>query len=223
MWKTFLLVFAAAGIGSHELGAQTLASKPATEITQTIAKELLVLTQTLPSYAVTKMPATKALEHLWVKAIGRKPESISFRWTSQSTPERLIDLELKDIPVIEAIGYIADLASARWRIRGIDGVAQEFELEAIEVADDTDQWVAVALVALNEKGAQNLGLNAGMDSEAILGRLRAYGVRIDPERHAAASFNPLSGQLAAIVSIHDVEFVKALCRLANAGLLVPRS
>jgi len=222
MRKTFLLIFVAVGIGSHELEAQSLVSKTAVEVTQTITKDLSVLTQTLPSYAVTKMPATKALEHLWVKAIGRKPESISFRWISQSTPERLIDLELKDIPVIEVIGYIADLAGARWRIRGIDGVAQAFELEAIEVADDTDQWVAVALVELNEKGIQNLGLKAGMDSAAILGRLQAYGVRIDQERNAAASFNPLSGQLAAIVSIRDVEFLKNLGRLANAELLVPK-
>ncbi|MFN9953683.1 MAG: hypothetical protein ACK55I_11330 [bacterium] len=90
------------------------------------------------------------------------------------------------------------------------------------MADDTDQWVAVALVELNEKGIQNLGLKAGMESAAILGRLRAYGVRIDQERNAAASFNPLSGQLAAIVSIRDVEFLKNLGRLANAELLVTK-
>ena len=222
MMKALCFFFAGVCLPLQVVAGEPLAPKAETEITRVIAKELEVLTQTIPSYAVTQMPATKALEHLWVKTLGRKPETISFKWLSERVPERLIDLELHDVPALQVISYIADIAGARWRIRGIDGVAQVFELEAIEVADDTDSWVAVVLIELNDKGTQNLGLKAGMDSSAVLKRLQAYGVQVDQEKNSTASFNAVTGMLAALVSIRDVEFVKSLCRLANAGLLVPQ-
>lgn len=222
MIKVFCFLLAGLCLPLHLLLGQSLLQKTEEEVARTITEELNVLTQTIPSYAVTQMPATKALEHLWVKTLGRKPQAISFEWLSERVPERLIDLELHDVPALQVISYIADIAGARWRIRGIDGVAQFFELEAIEVADDTDSWGAVALIELNDKGTQNLGLKAGMDSSAVLKRLQAYGVQVDLERNSVASFNAVTGRLAALVSIRDVEFVKSLCRLANAGLLAPQ-
>jgi len=195
-------------------------SKQNEEISQALADELHVLTQKIPSFTVSKMSATQALEQLWIKSTGKKSQSLSFAWVPyHNAPEPTIDLNLKDASAMQIISYIAELSSSTWDIRGRDGVSMTFELLQIGVADHTE--VAVAMATFTEDGGKLLGFTANMKSWDVLNRLESYGIKFDTYRNPAATFNASNGKLVVIVPKDDVAYVQAIARLANRGQLTP--
>jgi len=193
------------------------------EIKRALHEDLRVLTQTIPSYLVTQMPATKALEQLWIKACGHKPHSIDFVWrTRNNLPERNIDLELHDVPVLQVISYICELSGSHWRIRGIESVSMQFELTAIDENDCSDNWVAVGIADITDKAAKKLGLTHAMSSDVIIERLKRYGVKFYENRFPSASYDANTGKIAAIMPKDEVMYLQALARMADLGLIIEK-
>lgn len=213
LWSLLILLYPLAQASGSE-------SRLDKEISQAQADDLHVLTQKIPGYTVSKMPATQALEQLWIKSTGKKAQSINFAWIPYcNDPEPTIDLNLKDVSVMQIISYIAELSCSTWEIRGRDGVGLTFELLQIGVADHAE--VAVAVATFTDDGAKLLELTAGMKSRDILKCLESYGIKFEMIRNPAATFNASNGTLVVIVPKADVAYIQSISRLANRGQLTP--
>lgn len=194
------------------------------KIQKTQQSDLLVFTQQLKTYKVEKLPATKALDQIWIQATGKPPQMISPYWYSpKKDPEPLISLDLKDVPTMEIIRYISELASSRVNIRGYHGDGLLLQLEQLIENDDTAGMAYFSMTSISVEGAKRLGLKPGMSSPDILKRLRYFGINFDDTRHPAAVYNAHEGKIAAILppGLYGGYYLSALAKLADRGQLLP--
>lgn len=193
------------------------------EISRLLEKDLRVLTQILKTYVVTDLPATQALEQIWIQGTGSKAGAIACSWHSEHKhPEPKITLNLKDVPAQQVITYIAELSQSKWHLRGTHGgLSLDLQLEELVSADCSVPPVVVITAPLSSKGAEHLGINADMRSPAIVERLTFYGMKVTDKHHPAATYNADTGMLAVVAPRDEGSFVQALARLADRGHLKP--
>ncbi|GEM_PF-1708012 len=185
--------------------------------------DLMVLSQILKTYQVKDMPASKALEQIWIQAVGRPPNMFLPEWSSEdkTAKEPLISLNLKDVPVQDLLRYIAELAASRLEMRGRDGVGLSLSLVHLTYIDDTELLVFVSTAELSEAGAKLLGLKPDMPSAEVVKALRQFGVRFNNDKHPAAAYNAKAHKMTAVLPYDESGYFQALGRLANRGLIKP--
>ncbi|WP_395747538.1 hypothetical protein [Prosthecobacter sp.] len=194
------------------------------KIQKTQQSDLMVFTQKLKTYKVEKLPATQALEQIWIQATGKPPQMISPDWYSpKKDPEPLISLDLEDVPTMEIIRYISELASSRVHIRGYHGDGLRLQLEQLIESDHTAGMAYFSMASISAEGARRLGLKPGMTSPDILKRLRYFGMNFDDTRHPAAVYNAKEGKIAAILppGRQGGYYLGTLAALADRGQIVP--
>lgn len=184
--------------------------------------DLMVLTSVLKTYRVENVPASKALEEIWIQATGKPPQVLNPTWApSKSEPEPTIRLDLKDEPALEIVRYIAELSASSWEILGWNGAALNMHLTPYTVIDDRSLMVIVSVAQISLDGAKLLGLRRGMSSSEVMQSLSKFGLRFDKEKQPAAAYNADDGRIAAILPMGEGGYLAALARLADRGQLRP--
>lgn len=185
--------------------------------------DLMVLSQVLKTYQVKNMPASKALEQIWIQSVGRSPNIFLPEWRSEdkTAKEPLISLNLKDVPVKDVMRYISEIAASKLEIQGWHGAGIHLSLVHLTSNDDTELLVFVSTAELSEAGARLLGLKPNMTSAETVRVLRQFGVRFNDEKHPAAAYNAQARQITAILPYGESGYFKALARLANSGQIKP--
>ncbi|WP_395715561.1 hypothetical protein [Prosthecobacter sp.] len=184
--------------------------------------DLMVLTSVLKTYRVENVPASKALEEIWIQATGKPPQVLNPKWTpSKSQPEPKIRLDLKDVPALEILRFISELSASSWEISGWDGAALRLELTPFIGFDDRSLMVSVKVADISREGAKLLGLRRGMSSSEVIQSLSRFGLRFEKEKQPAAAYNADDGRIAAILPMGEGDYLAALARLADSGQLRP--
>lgn len=182
--------------------------------------DLMVLTSVLKTYRVENVPASKALEEIWVQANGKPPQVLHPAWTpSKSEPEPKIRLNLKDVPALEILRYISELSASSWEIGGWNGAGLRLDLTPLTANDDRSLMVFVRVAEISREGAKLLGLRQGMSSSEVIQSLSKFGLRFDKEKQPAAAYNADDGRIAAILPMGEGGYLAALARLADRGQL----
>jgi hypothetical protein len=148
--------------------------------------DLMVLSKTLKTYRVDQVPASKALEQIWIQAASQPPQLMPLRWRSEdkSAVEPTLTLNLHNVSATEIIRYISELSASRWEIRGWSGDALMLTLNHLTYGDDSCLMVYVSTARVDARGADLLGLKPDMPSADVVAALCKFGVPFNDGKKA---------------------------------------